>query len=179
MSYQFVSSWQQFNLYWHWNSWVYVCFIVRSFSLEDLGSLRGDTQKKRYFLGIFPKGGGGVFSIPKTFVNLPSYFWYAKIILRYQNRFYNSGEVISDQSNHLILIWNLENSLKNRRKREVLGIFSWRGGGGNLFPKVIVRIVTKKSTSEGIQTSFVCQVLIFDTSSFHPRLIWNCSLPKP
>ena len=54
--------------------------------------------KKRDFLGIFPKGGGGVFSIPKTKV-----FWYAKIILRCQNMFYNSGEVISDQFNHITL----------------------------------------------------------------------------
>ena len=37
--------------------------------------------------------------------------------------FYNSGEVISDQYNHLILIQNLENSEKNRRKQEVLGFF--------------------------------------------------------
>ena len=61
-------------------------------------------KKKRDFLGIFPKGGGRVFSNPKTFVNLPSVFLYAKIILRCQNIFYNSGEVISDQFNHLILI---------------------------------------------------------------------------
>ena len=33
---------------------------------------------------------------------------------------YKSGEVISDQFNHLILIQNLENSEKNRRKQEVL-----------------------------------------------------------
>ena len=45
----------------------------------------------------------GVFSIPKTFVNLPSVFLYAKIILRCQNMFYNSGEVISDQFNHITL----------------------------------------------------------------------------
>ena len=64
-------------------------------------------QKNGTFWEFFPKG-GGVFSNPKTFVNLPSYFWYAKIILRCQNIFYNSGEVISDQFNHLILIQNLE-----------------------------------------------------------------------
>ena len=59
--------------------------------------------------------------------------------------FYNSGEVISDQFHHLILIQNLENSEKNRQKQEVLGIFSFeRGGGNHLFPKVYVRIVTKK-----------------------------------
>ena len=60
-------------------------------------------QKKQDFLGIFPKGGGGVFSIPKTFANLPSYLWYAKIILMCQNMFYNRGEVISDQFNHITL----------------------------------------------------------------------------
>ena len=39
-------------------------------------------QKKRYYLGIFPNMGGGVFPNPKTFVNLPSIFLYAKFILR-------------------------------------------------------------------------------------------------
>ena len=42
------------------------------------------------------------FSVPKSFVNLPSYFWYAKIIRRCQKMFYKSGEVISDQFNHPI-----------------------------------------------------------------------------
>ena len=36
-------------------------------------------QKKRYYLGIFPNMGGGVFPNPKTFVNLPSIFLYAKL----------------------------------------------------------------------------------------------------
>ena len=67
---------------------------------NSLGTL---SKKKRGFLGIFPKGGGGVFSNPKTFVNLPSVFLYAKIILRCQNMFYNSGEVISDQFHHITL----------------------------------------------------------------------------
>ena len=39
-------------------------------------------RKKRYYLGIFPNMGGGVFPNPKTFVNLPSIFLYAKFILR-------------------------------------------------------------------------------------------------
>ena len=39
-------------------------------------------KKKRYYLGIFPNMGGGVFPNPKTFVNLPSIFLYAKFILR-------------------------------------------------------------------------------------------------
>ena len=56
--------------------------------------------------------------------------------------FYNSGGVISDQFHHLILIRNLENSEKNRRKQEVLGNFFF----SHLFPKVNVRIVTIKWT---------------------------------
>ena len=39
-------------------------------------------KKKRYYLVIFPNMGGGVFPNPKTFVNLPSIFLYAKFILR-------------------------------------------------------------------------------------------------
>jgi len=71
-------------------------------------------------LGFFPKEGGRVFSNPKTFVNLPSVFLDAKIILRCQNMFYNSGEVISDQFNHITLdsksrkFW--KKSAKTRRK---------------------------------------------------------------
>ena len=37
------------------------------------------SKKKRYYLGIFPNMGGGVFPNPKTFVNLPSIFLYAKL----------------------------------------------------------------------------------------------------
>ena len=44
-------------------------FMNKTFNTQ-LISLRDATQKKiRDFLGIFPKGGGGVFSIPKTFAN--------------------------------------------------------------------------------------------------------------
>ena len=59
--------------------------------------------KKTGFFGNFSQRGCGVFSNPKTFVNLPSVFLYAKIILRCQNMFYNSGEVISDQFHHITL----------------------------------------------------------------------------
>ena len=45
-------------------------------------SLRYALIKKRYYLGNFPNNGGGVFPNPKTFVNLPSIFLYAKFILR-------------------------------------------------------------------------------------------------
>ena len=47
--------------------------------LKILGTL---SKKKRHYLGIFPNMGGGVFPNPKTFVNLPSIFLYAKFILR-------------------------------------------------------------------------------------------------
>ena len=41
--------------------------------------LRDAPQKnKRDFLGIFPKGGGGVFAIPKTFLYSLFHFLYAK-----------------------------------------------------------------------------------------------------
>ena len=73
-------------------------------------------QKKTGFFGNFSQRGGGVFSNPKTFVNLPSVFLYAKIILRCQNMFYNSGEVISDQFNHITpdsdLIINIKKNIK-------------------------------------------------------------------
>ena len=69
-----------------------------------LKELRGDFQKKNgIFWEFFPKGGGGGTPNPKTFGNLPSVFLYAKIILRCQNMFYNSGEVISDQFHHITL----------------------------------------------------------------------------
>ena len=97
------------------------------------------------FFGNFSqKGGEGVFSNPKTFfLNLPSYLWFAKIILKCQSMFYNSGEVISDKFYHIILIQNLDDSEKNRRNQEVLGIFFFERGC-HLFLKVNVRIVTKK-----------------------------------
>ena len=44
--------------------------------------LGGSSEKNRYFLGIFPKMGGGVTPIPKTFGKLPRHFWHAKFILR-------------------------------------------------------------------------------------------------
>ena len=44
--------------------------------------IRYALKKKPYYLGIFPNMGGGVFPNPKTFVNLPSIFLYAKFILR-------------------------------------------------------------------------------------------------
>ena len=39
-------------------------------------------RQKKYGIcfGNFSQHGGGVFPIPKTFVNLPSHFWYAKFI---------------------------------------------------------------------------------------------------
>ena len=52
-----------------------------------------------------------------------------------QNMFYISGEVISDKSNHLILIRNLQNSAKTRTFWE---FFPMRGGGSHLFPEVCI-----------------------------------------
>ena len=40
------------------------------------------SQKKTTLFGKFSQHGGGVFPNPKTFVNLPSIFLYAKFILR-------------------------------------------------------------------------------------------------
>ena len=40
------------------------------------------SQKKTILFGNFSQHGGGVFPNPKTFVNLPSIFLYAKFILR-------------------------------------------------------------------------------------------------
>ena len=94
-------------------------------------------KKKRDFLGIFPKGGGGVFSNPKTFVNLPSVFLYAKIILRCQNMFYNSGEVISDQFHHITLDSKSGKFWKKSAKTRSFGNFFHCEGGGSPIPKSI------------------------------------------
>ena len=93
-------TWQQHFLRW---AILYSLSLTYTFKVQR-GEIRDAVQKKkRDFLGIFPKGGGRVFSNPKTFVNLPSVFLDAKIILRCQNMFYNSGEVISDQFHHITL----------------------------------------------------------------------------
>ena len=55
---------------------------------KDLGTL--PPKKNRDFSGIFPKG-GGAFSIPKTFVYLPSDFWCVKIIVWCQTCFTTAG----------------------------------------------------------------------------------------
>ena len=48
-----------------------------AFNIKKLG-----TQSTFFtgFLGNFSQHGGGVFTIPKTLVNLPSHLWYAKFI---------------------------------------------------------------------------------------------------
>ena len=57
--------------------------IIASLSLMMMMfRIRYALKKKQYHLGIFPNMGGGVFPNPKTFVNLPSIFLYAKFILR-------------------------------------------------------------------------------------------------
>ena len=79
---------------------------------------------------------------------LGSYFWYAKIILRCQNMFYNSGEVTSDQFNHINLDSISWIFWKKSAKTKFFGNnFLWEGGrGGHLFQKVYLRIVIKKWT---------------------------------
>ena len=52
---------------------------------------QGRPQKK-FLRNFFP-----IKKIPKLYVNVPSSFWWAKIILRCQNMCHKSGEVISDQ----------------------------------------------------------------------------------
>ena len=106
---------------------------VKLFPLISLGTL---PTKKRDFLGIFPKG-GGVFSNPKTFVNLPSVFFYAKIILRCQNMFYNSGEVIFDQFHHITLNSKSGKFWKKSAKTRSFGNFFHCEGGGSPIPKSI------------------------------------------
>ena len=100
--------------------------------------LRDAAQKKNgIFWEFFPKGGGGVFSNPKTFVNLPSVFLYAKIILRCQNMFYNSGEVISDQFHHITLDSKSGKFWKKSAKTRSFGNFFHCEGGGSPIPKSI------------------------------------------
>jgi len=99
-----------------------------------LGTL--PTKKNGIFWEFFPKG-GGVFSNPKTFVNLPSVFLYAKIILRCQNMFYNSGEVISDQFNHITLDSKSGKFWKKSAKTRSFGNFFHCEGGGSPIPKSI------------------------------------------
>ena len=69
--------------------------------------LGAKAKKRKDFLGFSEFRGGS--SNSKTFLYLPSNLWCAKIILRCQKMFYNSGEVISDQFNRLNLIQNSEN----------------------------------------------------------------------
>ena len=93
------------------------------------------------FGNFFHERGGGVVPIPKTFVNLPSNFWYAKLILRCLNIFYTQGELISDQFYHLKLIWFWVPIVQSGKKMGSFGNFSLEGErGGPLFPKVNVKI---------------------------------------
>ena len=63
---------------------------------------------------------------------LGSYFWYAKIILRCQNMFYNSGEVTSDQFNHITLDSISWIFWKKSAKKKKLAIISYEKGGGGV-----------------------------------------------
>ena len=93
-------------------------------------------EKIRDFLGIFPKGGGSS-QFPKLLQINQNFCKLTKIILMCQKMFYNSGEVISDQFNHITLDSKSGKFWKNRRKQEVLDFFPLRGGGGSPIPKSI------------------------------------------
>ena len=68
-----------------------------------------------------------------------------KSFLGAKNMFYNSGEVISDQFHHITLDSKSGKFRKKSAKTRSFGnCFHCEGGGGHLFPKVYVRIVTKK-----------------------------------
>ena len=58
------------------------CLLLETSSIltviKSLGTL---SKKKRYYLGIFPNMGRGVFPNPKTFVNLPSIFYRTQVSL--------------------------------------------------------------------------------------------------
>ena len=59
---------------------------------NSLQHLRYALKKKKILFGNFSQHGGGVFPNPKTFVNLPSIFLYAKFILRcYQKHVLQMG----------------------------------------------------------------------------------------
>ena len=100
-------------------------------------AIRDAVKKKNgIFWEFFPKG-GGVFSNPKTFGNLPSVFLDAKIILRCQNMFYNSGEVIFDQFHHITLNSKSGKFWKKSAKTRSFGNFFHCEGGGSPIPKSI------------------------------------------
>ena len=67
----------------------------------------GTLSKKNYGLiwEFFPYGGGGVFPIPKTFVNWPSIFCTPNSFWGAKTCFTKGGVVISDQFYHLKFIW--------------------------------------------------------------------------
>ena len=69
-------------------TWLHCCHILASILASEVGillsecALRDALKKKTTLFGNFSQHGGGVFPNPKTFVNLPSIFLYAKFILR-------------------------------------------------------------------------------------------------
>ena len=110
--------------------------VTQKYTRMSLGDA-APPPKKGIFWEFFPKGGGRVFLNPKTFVNLPSVFLYAKIILRCQNMFYNSGEVISDQFHHITLDSKSGKFWKKSAKTRSFGNFFHCEGGGSPIPKSI------------------------------------------
>ena len=100
------------------------------------------TQKEiRDYLGIFPNmGRGGLPNSFKTFVNWPSIFFacqiHSEVLKHVLQR--GGGDIwsISSPKVHLILFIP-------EKKTGVLGIWEVGEGGGPLFPKVNVKILTK------------------------------------
>ena len=55
---------------------------IQIMNKQQTTPVRYALRKKTILFGNFSQHGGGVFPNPKTFVNLPSIFLYAKFILR-------------------------------------------------------------------------------------------------
>ena len=127
-----------------------------------------------FFLGL--QTDNWIQFIPNWFLGTPpkkklSDFWCVKIILRWQNMFYKSGEVISDQFNHLILIQNLENSEKNWRKQEVLE---------NTFFDDFPHWVGRRSQRRVISQALISQRPLFQLQSKSwQAAVPSQNLPKP
>ena len=105
--------------------------------------LRGVFQKKkRYFLGIFPKRGGG-HPNSQNFCKITKSFLACQIHPKVLKHVFHTGgsNIWSILSIKVHLILSLSSSI--REKNSLFWEFCPWGGGGPLFPKVNVRIVTK------------------------------------